>query len=108
MTLTDGRMLTERVEDVRGTADNPMTRDEVVAKARELMTPVLGAARQKLTERIFDLERLKSVRDLVYTPATHLAAGSPHRTTCKTRNISANSAPRGRTIPHVRKLGRPV
>ena len=41
------------------------TRDEVAAKARELMTPVLGAATTaKLIERIFDLESLKSVRDL--------------------------------------------
>ena len=63
--LTDGKVLTDRVEAVRGTADNPMTRDEVAAKARELMTPVLGAApTAKLIERIFDLENLKSVRDL--------------------------------------------
>ncbi len=65
VTLTDGKVLTDRVEAVRGTADNPMTRDEVAAKARELMTPVLGAApTAKLIERIFDLENLKSVRDL--------------------------------------------
>jgi 2-methylcitrate dehydratase PrpD len=65
VTLSDGKVLTDRVEAVRGTADNPMTRDEVAAKARELMTPVLGAATTaKLIERIFDLESLKSVRDL--------------------------------------------
>ncbi len=65
VTLTDGKVLTERVEAVRGTADNPMTRDEVAAKARDLMTPVLGAApTAKLIERIFDLENLKSVREL--------------------------------------------
>ena len=65
VTLNDGKVLTDRVEAVRGTADNPMTRDEVAAKARELMTPVLGAApTAKLIERIFDLENLKSVRDL--------------------------------------------
>ncbi len=65
VTLNDGKVLADRVEAVRGTADNPMTRDEVAAKARELMTPVLGAATTaKLIERIFDLENLKSVRDL--------------------------------------------
>src|SRR6266853_1987159 len=42
--LMDGKVLTERVEAVRGTADNPMTREEVTAKARELITPVMGAA----------------------------------------------------------------
>ena len=65
VTLTDGKVLSERVEAVRGTADNPMTRDEVAAKARELMTPVLGVpTTAKLIERIFDLENVKSVRDL--------------------------------------------
>jgi len=42
VTLTDGTQLSERVEHVRGTPENPMTRDEVIAKARELMTPVLA------------------------------------------------------------------
>jgi len=65
VTLTDGKVLTDREEAVRGTADNPMTRDEVATKARDLMTPVLGAApTAKLIERIFDLENLKSVREL--------------------------------------------
>src|SRR4029077_2787024 len=43
LTLSDGTLLTERVEHVRGTPDNPMTRDEVIAKARELMASTLGA-----------------------------------------------------------------
>ncbi len=65
VTLNDDKVLTERVEAVRGTADNPMTRDEVATKARDLMTPVLGAApTAKLIERIFDLENVKNVRDL--------------------------------------------
>jgi 2-methylcitrate dehydratase PrpD len=42
VTLSDGTRLTERVESVRGTPRNPMTRDEIVAKARDLMVPVLG------------------------------------------------------------------
>ena len=65
LTLNDGTRLTERVEHVRGTPENPMTTDEVIAKARELMTPVLGAASTtKLIERAMDLERLKDVREL--------------------------------------------
>src|SRR5712691_4379077 len=43
VTLNDGTRLSERVEHVRGTPENPMTTEEVVAKARELMTPVLGS-----------------------------------------------------------------
>src|ERR1700721_2957959 len=43
--LVDGTHLTERVENARGTPENPMTRDEIVAKARGLITPVLGGAK---------------------------------------------------------------
>jgi 2-methylcitrate dehydratase PrpD len=65
VTLTDGTRLTERVEAVRGTAENPMTHDEVVAKCRDLMNPVLGAAQSaKLIERVMDLERVGSIRDI--------------------------------------------
>ncbi len=63
--LADGTRLSEDVKAVLGTAENPMTRDQVVAKARELMTPVLGAsATAKLIERTLDLENAKSIRDL--------------------------------------------
>jgi 2-methylcitrate dehydratase PrpD len=65
LTLNDGTHLTERVEHVRGTPDNPMTRDEVIAKARELMTSVLGADPcSKLIERVLGLENVKDIREL--------------------------------------------
>ncbi|PYX66494.1 MAG: MmgE/PrpD family protein [Acidobacteria bacterium] len=65
VTLTDGTKLNERVEHVRGTPDNPMTPAEVVAKARELMTPVLGAATcSKLIERVLGLDNVKDIREL--------------------------------------------
>jgi 2-methylcitrate dehydratase PrpD len=65
VTLNDDTRLTERVEHVRGTPENPMTRDEVVAKARELMTPVLGAATcSNLIERMLVLDTVKDVREL--------------------------------------------
>jgi len=65
VTLTDGTRLTERVEHVRGTPENPMTRDEVVAKARELTAPVLGvAACSSLIERVLALDTVKDVREL--------------------------------------------
>src|ERR1700731_123336 len=63
--LTDGTHLTERVENARGTPENPMTRDEVVAKARGLMMPVLGAATAtKLVDRLLAIESVKNVREL--------------------------------------------
>ena len=65
VTLEDGSRLRETVKAVRGTAENPMTREEVIAKARELMTPVLGAERcGKLIAASMDLEKMKSVREL--------------------------------------------
>ena len=65
VTLTDGTQLTERVEHVRGTPENPMARAEVVAKATDLMTPVLGAKRcSDLIERVLGLDSLKDIREL--------------------------------------------
>src|SRR6266404_3360988 len=65
LTFTDGTQLSEWVRDVRGTADNPMTRDEVVAKARDLITPVLGAANCSiLIEKVLALEGVKDIREL--------------------------------------------
>jgi 2-methylcitrate dehydratase PrpD len=65
ITLTDTTQLSERVEHVRGTPENPMTRDEVVAKARDLMTPVLGAkACSDLIERVLGLDNVKDIREL--------------------------------------------
>ena len=55
--LTDGRRVSERVAAVRGTAQNPMPRPEVVAKCRDLMAPVLGGERcDELTRRVLALE----------------------------------------------------
>ena len=65
ITLNDGTALSEHVKTVRGSAANPMTREEVVAKARELMTPVLGAANTStLIEKMLNLENVKSIREL--------------------------------------------
>jgi 2-methylcitrate dehydratase PrpD len=43
----DGRTLSHRTYEVRGTPGNPMTADEVAAKALDLMAPVLGDARAR-------------------------------------------------------------
>ena len=65
VTFTDGTQLSERVEHVRGTPDNPMNREEVVAKARELMAPVLGEkVCLNLIDRVLALENVKNVREL--------------------------------------------
>ncbi len=63
--LTDGTHLTQRVDDVRGTPKNPMTRDEIVAKAHDLIAPILGAAQcANLIETVLNVDRVKNIREL--------------------------------------------
>jgi 2-methylcitrate dehydratase PrpD len=65
ITLADGTRLTDRVEAVRGTPRNPMPRSEVVDKASDLITPVIGpATTQKLIEAVMSLEKMKEIRAL--------------------------------------------
>jgi len=65
VTLQGGTTLTERVEAVRGSAENPMERDEVVAKARDLLTPVLGAGKAaRLIDSVLEIEKVKDIREL--------------------------------------------
>ena len=65
VTLADGSHLTQRVDNVRGTPENPMTRDEIITKASDLMTPILGAAKSsKLIQTVFGLEAVSDVRQL--------------------------------------------
>jgi 2-methylcitrate dehydratase PrpD len=65
VTLTDGTKLTDRVEAVRGTVRNPMDRDEIVAKARDLIAPVLGAGKaEELIDAVLGIEALQDIRRL--------------------------------------------
>jgi 2-methylcitrate dehydratase PrpD len=65
LTLADGTELNEWVRDVRGTSDNPMTREEVVAKARDLMGPVLGSASaSSLLAKLFSLDSIQKLGEL--------------------------------------------
>jgi 2-methylcitrate dehydratase PrpD len=65
VTLTDGTKLSERVEAVRGTPENPMSREEIVTKCRDLIHPVLGEpACNALIEKILNLEKIKSIHEL--------------------------------------------
>jgi 2-methylcitrate dehydratase PrpD len=65
VTLNDGTKYSERVESVRGTPENPMNREEVVAKATDLITPVLGAKKcEALIDKLLNLENVKDVREL--------------------------------------------
>jgi 2-methylcitrate dehydratase PrpD len=63
-TLNDGTVLTERVDAVRGTPENPMTREELVAKCRDLTTPRLGAEKtSRLIDKVLNIEGVRNVRE---------------------------------------------
>jgi 2-methylcitrate dehydratase PrpD len=61
--LSGDRRFSEHVSAVRGTAQNPMTKDEVVAKCRDLMAPVLGTERcDALTKLALTIETQTDLR----------------------------------------------
>jgi 2-methylcitrate dehydratase PrpD len=65
VTLVDGSRLSRRVDDVRGTPKNPMTRAEVIAKATDLCVPIIGAERcSQLIDKVFQLELVSDIREL--------------------------------------------
>jgi len=65
ITLNDGTVLSDHVTDVRGTVDNPMTREEVIQKCRDLVEPVLGKENcSNLIDKIIGIEKVKDIREL--------------------------------------------
>jgi 2-methylcitrate dehydratase PrpD len=63
--LADGVRLSERVSAVRGTPRNPMSRVEVIDKARDLIAPILGReTAERLIETVFAIEAVTDVRSL--------------------------------------------
>ena len=65
VTLRDGRTVSQFTRHAPGTKENPLDTAGVVAKVRELMTPVIGASRTNaVIERVNALEKLRSVREL--------------------------------------------
>ena len=63
--LRDGRRLSHRTIAVRGTADNPMTRDEVEAKALDLMAAHARAGARRRTRDCMPRRRAMSRHDRV-------------------------------------------
>jgi len=65
ITTRDGRRLRHHTRAVRGTATNPMPREEIAAKSEDLLLPVLGPRRTRaLIDTIWHIERVKDVRAL--------------------------------------------
>lgn len=65
VTLRDGRTVSHLTRHAPGTKENPMTTEQVSAKARNLMTPILGAEKtESLIRSVNALEELKNAREL--------------------------------------------
>jgi 2-methylcitrate dehydratase PrpD len=66
VTLRGGRTVSHFTRHAPGTRENPLDTAGVNAKARALMSPVLGARRTSaVIEQLNGLEKLRSVRDLM-------------------------------------------
>ena len=65
--LKDGTRYSERVEAVRGTPRNPMSRQEVIDKALDLIGPVLGSQQAKdLSKLVLGIEAQPDLGKLIY------------------------------------------
>ena len=63
--LTDGRLVQHHTQFPPGTKENPLSTEQVGAKARDLMAPVLGRAKaDALIDQLNKLEQLEDVRRL--------------------------------------------
>ena len=61
----EGEELTSYIRSVRGTADNPMTRQEVEKKAVDLLEPVLGGRQtDRVVESVWQLERIDRIGEI--------------------------------------------
>ena len=62
---TRGTLAAEQNGPILGRAGNPMNREQVETKARELLEPVLGHRTEALVAATRDLEAVRDVRDLI-------------------------------------------
>ena len=76
ITFADGTHISQNRVPVRGSQQNPYTRDWVAEKARVLMTPVLGAGKTgQLIDHVLKLEDAGSILEL--RPMLQAKAGPP-------------------------------
>ncbi|WP_291419223.1 MmgE/PrpD family protein [Actinophytocola sp.] len=73
LSMSDGRTLRRHVDAVRGTVDDPMSRQELVDKSLDLLAPVLGADRARevidVIERLPKLGQARKLGKLLTGPA---------------------------------------
>jgi 2-methylcitrate dehydratase PrpD len=78
VTLNDGRRVTQDTGPVLGTIDNRMTEQQLQAKCRDLMAPVLGPGQTgRLIDSVFGIEKTKDLRGLRPLLQRTYTAGPP-------------------------------
>jgi 2-methylcitrate dehydratase PrpD len=76
VTMRDGRTVSHFTRHAPGTKENPLTTEQVNAKVRGLMTPVLGAQRtESLIRRVNTLEEVANIRELRPLMTTPVSRG---------------------------------
>jgi 2-methylcitrate dehydratase PrpD len=71
VTMNDGKTVSHFTPHPPGTKENPVTTEALNAKARDLMTPVLGAKRtEELIQRVNTLEQVGDMREVIRSMMT--------------------------------------
>ncbi len=98
ITLTDGTRLTQDNvgAGVLGTTANPMSREQLVAKCRDLMAPVLGATQTtRLIDRVLALEKTAEHPRTAAAAATHESRRGAEALRVSEREVSRATESRG-------------
>ncbi|MGZ8266074.1 MAG: MmgE/PrpD family protein [Burkholderiales bacterium] len=91
--LSDGRTLNGRADFGKGSPTNPMTDDELADKFRECAAwgGLAKASAEKIVDRVFGLEKVKSVRELTRLLAIESTAKAKKSTAAAPRRQGAKS-----------------
>jgi hypothetical protein len=91
ITLADGtRIVQDEVKNIPGSPGNPWSEKWISAKARELMSPVLGASRtDKLIDRCLHIEDVKNILELrPLIQVKHVAGATPRLSKWPTKSLA--------------------
>jgi 2-methylcitrate dehydratase PrpD len=65
VTFNDGTKIIERNDTVRGSPEDPMSRNEVISKAIDLIVPIIGKSKAyALVDQIYNLEQISNIQDI--------------------------------------------
>lgn len=77
VTLNDGTSLEARIDRVRGDTASPVARSELLGKFSEATIPLARERTQRIAEKVFQLDRLNHVRELMQEFLPYAPAAQP-------------------------------